>query len=194
MWEAVLLGMVEILFPGCRPSKDVRGNPQLGHQGAQDRAPPSAYPGAPEVRHSEMYLFQKPQLPLRGLSAKSFSFQWSSRCSSGCVALSAVTTENKEELRGKIQRTDHQGTAGRQRAEPVCPEHKEIGAKGDVWEFRGLRQWEHQACRGTYHRQAALKSFWSAPGNVGLTGPKPHSWGLCSISKALALGPIPASS
>lgn len=45
------------------------------------------------------------------------------------MALSAVTTENKEELRGEVQRMDHQGTAGKQRAEPVCPLHKETGPK-----------------------------------------------------------------
>lgn len=45
------------------------------------------------------------------------------------MALSAVTTENKEELRGEMWRTDHQGTAGKQRAEPVYPVHKETGPK-----------------------------------------------------------------
>lgn len=45
------------------------------------------------------------------------------------MALSAVTTENKGELRGEMQRTDHQGTAGKQRAELVCPVHKETGPK-----------------------------------------------------------------
>lgn len=45
------------------------------------------------------------------------------------MALSAVTTENKEELRGEMRRTYYQGTAGKQRAEPVCPLHKETGPK-----------------------------------------------------------------
>lgn len=45
------------------------------------------------------------------------------------MALSAVTTENKAELREEMWRTDHQGTAGKQRAEPVCPMHKETGPK-----------------------------------------------------------------